>query len=135
MISTEPTSAQLKEMATVDLALPFDMINLLKYRPIAIYELEAENSKGRTGREAYNEYGKVVYPKIVELGGSLVYRGACDHLFVGDKKQDYDEFIVVHYPSRKAYLDMFHSPEYQGAIMHRKAGLEFRVLHECNPTS
>jgi uncharacterized protein (DUF1330 family) len=41
--------------------------------------------------------------------------------------------IIVRYPSRKAYIDMFSSPEYQSAIMHRKAGLEFRVLHECTP--
>ena len=135
MISTEPTNAQLQEMASLDLESPFDMINLLKYRPIAIYQSDAENSKGRTGREAYNEYGMVVYPKIIELGGSLAYRGSCDHLFVGDDKQDYDELIVVHYPSRKAYLDMFYSPEYQRAIRHRKAGLEFRVLHACNPIS
>lgn len=134
MKSTEPTTTQLQEMAEADLDSPFDMINLLKYRPVAIYESYAENSKGRTGREAYNEYGKVVLPRIVELGGYLVYRGACNHHFVGDESQDYDELIVVRYPSRKAYLNMFDSPEYQAAIMHRKAGLEFRVLHECTPT-
>ena len=133
MISTEPTAAQIKGMAEADLDSSFDMINLLKYRPVAIYESHAENSKGRTGREAYNEYGKVVLPKIVECGGHLAYRGACDHHFVGDDSQDYDELIVVRYPSRKAYLNMCNSPEYQGAIMHRKAGLEFRVLHECTP--
>ena len=84
----------------------------------------------RAGREAYNEYGEVVLPKIRALGGSLAYRGSCDHLFVGDKSQHYDEIIIVHYPSRTAYLDMFNSSEYQAAIVHRKAGLEFRVLHD-----
>ncbi|MBT5199872.1 MAG: DUF1330 domain-containing protein, partial [Gammaproteobacteria bacterium] len=39
------------------------------------------------------------------------------------------------YPSRRAYLDMFNSSEYQSAIRHRKAGLEFRVLHVCTPSS
>ena len=133
MISTEPTHMQLKEIKTAPSASPFDMVNLLKYRPMALNESAIENTEGRTGRDAYNEYGKTVLPKIIELGGCLVYRGVCDHLFVGDESQNYDEVIIVRYPSRKAYIDMFSSPEYQSAIMHRKAGLEFRVLHECTP--
>ena len=72
-------------------------------------------------------------PKISALGGSIVYKGACDHLFVGDQPQDYDELIIVRYPSRKAYLEMLNSAEYQEAIKHRKAGLEFRVLQESTP--
>ncbi len=133
MISTEPTSHQLEEMVGADADQPFDMINLLKYRAIAVYESDNENAIGRTGREAYNEYGKVVLPQITALGGILAYRGSCKFHFVGDENQDYDELIVVRYPSRRAYLDMFHSPEYQSAIVHRKAGLAFRVLHVCTP--
>lgn len=130
MRSTEPTKSQLDEIAASDPDVAFDMINLLKYRDVARYESALESAKGRTGREAYNEYGKVVLPKIRALGGSLAYRGSCNHLFVGDESQHYDEIIIVHYPSRSAYLDMFNSSEYQAAIVHRKAGLEFRVLHD-----
>jgi uncharacterized protein (DUF1330 family) len=133
MRTTEPSARQLKEISKTDLDAPFDMINLIKYRKVAIYESESENLKGRTGREAYSVYTKVAFPKIMELGGSLAYRGRCEHQFVGDESQDYDELIVVRYPSRRAYLGMFNSSEYQAAIMHRKAGLEFRVLHESNP--
>ena len=135
MNSTEPTDSQLEEMAEADQESPFDMINLLKYRPVAIYDSEADNAIGRSGREAYQEYGKAVVPKIMGLGGSLVYIGACDHHFVGDESQDYDELIIVRYPSRRAYLEMFNSTEYQEAIKHRKAGLEYRVLHESAPLS
>jgi len=130
MRSTEPTKTQLEEFAGSDQDVPFDMVNLLKYRDMARYDSADEDAKKRTGREAYNEYGKVVLPKILALGGSLVYRGSCDHLFVGDASQHYDEIIIVHYPSRKAYLEMFRSTEYQAAIQHRKAGLAFRVLHD-----
>lgn len=133
MTTTEPTTVQLREISEADPDVPFDMINLIKYRPLAIYDSDEENAKLRTGREAYQQYAKVALPKIIELGGSLAYRGECDHQFVGASSQDYDELIVVRYPSRRAYLSMFHSPEYQAAIMHRKAGLEFRVLHECRP--
>ena len=133
MRTTEPSARQLQEISNAELDKSFDMINLIKYRAVAIYESESENLKGRTGLEAYSEYTKVAFPKIIELGGSLAYRGSFDHQFVGDDSQDYDELIVVRYPSRRAYLGMFNSPEYQAAIMHRKAGLEFRVLHESTP--
>ena len=130
MISTEPTESQLAEMAEADQESPFDMINLLKYRPVAIYDSETDNAVVRSGREAYQEYGLVVFPKIIGMGGSVVYMGTCDHQFVGDESQDYDDLIIVRYPSRRAYLEMFNSTEYQAAIKHRKAGLEHRVLHE-----
>lgn len=135
MISTEPTDSQLEEIAEADQESPFDMINLLKYRSVAIYDSVTDNAIGRSGREAYQEYGMAVFPKIIGLGGSLVYRGACDHLFVGDESQDYDELIIVRYPSRRAYLEMFNSTEYQEVIKHRKAGLEYRVLHESTRLS
>jgi uncharacterized protein (DUF1330 family) len=133
MVSTEPTEIQLREISEADQETPFDMINQIKYRPVAIYESEIDNALGRSGREAYQEYGKVALPKIIALGGSIVYVGKSDHLFVGDQSRGYDELIIVRYPSRKAYLKMFNSAEYQEAIKHRKAGLEFRVLHESTP--
>ena len=133
MVSTEPTDTQLRELMEADQESPFDMINLIKYRPIAIYESAADNAIGRSGREAYQEYGLVAFPKIIGMGGSLVYKGTCDHQFVGDESQNYDDLIIVRYPSRRAYLEMFNSTEYQEAIKHRKAGLEYRVLHESTP--
>lgn len=132
MNTTEPSDKQLAQMKEQDQVTPFDMVNLLKYRDTAQYASSVDDKTVCTGREAYNEYAKIVLPMILRLGGSLVYRGRCDHLFVGTEGQDYDEVIVVRYPSRKAYLTMFNSLEYQNAIKHRKAGLEFRVLHGCS---
>ena len=133
MATTEPTETQLRKITDTDQESSFDMINLIKYRPTAIYESAADNAIGRSGREAYQEYGLVAFPKIIGMGGSLVYKGTCDHQFVGDESQNYDDLIIVRYPSRRAYLEMFNSTEYQEAIKHRKAGLEYRVLHESTP--
>ncbi len=133
MTSTEPTKIQLREITETNQESPFDMINLIKYRAIAAYDSPADNAIGRSGREAHQEYGLVAFPKIIGMGGSLVYRGKCDHQFVGDESQNYDDLIIVRYPSRRAYLEMFNSTEYQEAIKHRKAGLEYRVLHESTP--
>jgi len=133
MATTEPTETQLRKITETDQESSFDMINLIKYRPTAIYESAADNAIGRSGREAYQEYGLVAFPKIIGMGGSLVYKGTCDHQFVGDESQNYDDLIIVRYPSRRAYLEMFNSTEYQEAIKHRQAGLEYRVLHESTP--
>ena len=133
MATTEPTETQLREITETDQESSFDMINLIKYRPTAIYESAADNAIGRSGREAYQEYGLVAFPKIIGMGGSLVYKGTCDHQFVGDESQNYDDLIIVRYPSKRAYLEMFNSTEYQEVIKHRKAGLEYRVLHESTP--
>ena len=133
MASTEPTEKQLREIAETDQESSFDMINLIKYRPIAIYESAEDNAIGRNGREAYQEYALVAFPKIIGMGGSLVYRGTSNHQFVGNESQNHDDLIIVRYPSRRAYLEMFNSTEYQEVIKHRKAGLEYRVLHESTP--
>ena len=133
MATTEPPETHLRKLTETDQESSFDMINLIKYRPTAIYESAADNAIGRSGREAYQEYGLVAFPKIIGMGGSLVYKGTCDHQFVGDESQNYDDLIIVRYPSRRAYLEMFNSTEYQEAIKHRKAGLEYRVLHESTP--
>jgi len=130
MASTEPTDMQLREIVEADQEFSFDMINLIKYRPTAIYESAVDNAIGRSGREAYQEYGMVAFPKIIGMDGSLVYKGTCEHQIVGDESQNYDDLIIVRYPSRRAYLEMFNSVEYQQAIKHRIAGLEYRVLHE-----
>ncbi len=60
-----------------------------------MYESEADNALGRTGREAYHEYGKEALPEIIELGGSIVYMGRCDHFFVGHQAQSFDDLIIV----------------------------------------
>ena len=39
MVSTEPTEIQLREISEADQETRFDMINQIKYRPVAIYYL------------------------------------------------------------------------------------------------
>lgn len=133
--TTEPTPAQLEALAQVVARGedgPFSMVNIIKYKCQADYPAEM-NAPKRTGREAYAEYGAVVGPLIFALGGSVVFRQDVQLGFVGDS--DADEVIIIHYPSRQAYLDMFHSAAYQQAIEHRKAGLVYRTLFVCSAPS
>ncbi len=130
MPTTEPTQDQLAQFAAADQSEPFTMVNLLKFRGNAIYPAGSDEPE-RSGVEAYEEYTKVVIPKMRALGGKLTYRQKREQLFVGDLDQDIDEVIIVSYPSREAYLQMFHSDDYQAAIKHRIAGLEYRILLQC----
>tara|TARA_B110000971_G_C20000562_1_gene496608 strand:- start:1009 stop:1437 length:429 start_codon:yes stop_codon:yes gene_type:complete len=132
---TEPTKQQLEALAQIVARGddgPFQMVNIIQYKHQAEYPAEM-NAPARTGREAYAEYAAVVGPLIFALGGSVAFRQNVELGFVGD--QPADEVIIVNYPSRQAYLDMFHSAAYQEAIVHRKAGLVYRTLFACSAPS
>ncbi len=135
LTKTEPTKQQLEALAQIVARGddgPFTMVNIIRYKHQAEYPAEM-NAPARTGREAYAEYGAIVGPLIFALGGSVAFRQEVELGFVGDS--DADEVIIIHYPSRQAYLDMFHSDAYQEAIVHRKAGLVYRSLFACSAPS
>ena len=46
---------------------------------------------------------------------------------------DWDSVALVQYPSRKAFIDMVTTPEYEKAHEHRESGLERTVLIACTP--
>ena len=129
---TEPSKQQLHALAQIVARGddgPFQMVNIIQYKPQADYPADMD-APARTGREAYGEYAAIVGPLIFALGGSVAFRQEVELGFVGE--QPADEVIFIHYPSRQAYLDMFHSPAYQEAIVHRKAGLVYRTLFACS---
>ncbi|MDB2594847.1 DUF1330 domain-containing protein [Pseudomonadales bacterium] len=133
MHGTEPSEAQLAALETMAQGGddgPFTMVNIIKYKDQAIYP-EGYDGPACTGREAYAQYTNTVGPLIYALGGSVAFQQDRELLFVGDATADADEVIIVNYPSRKAYLNMFYSPAYQGVIVHRMAGLVSRVLYQC----
>lgn len=133
MPTTEPTETQLREFRNADQETPITMVNLLKFREIADYE-DADNADAVqvSGREAYQRYANVALSKIRENGGSIKYLALTEQSFVGDQADDWDQVVIVRYPSRAAYLLGFDSPEYQAAIVHRIAGLEKRMLLQCS---
>lgn len=132
MPTTEPTETQLQEFRSADQDTPITMINLLKFREIANYEGGDDSSAEQvSGRQAYQRYANVALSKIRQNGGSIEYLAPSEQCFVGDQDDDWDQVVIVRYPSRAAYLLGFDSPEYQAAIVHRIAGLEKRMLLQC----
>lgn len=94
------------------------MLNLLKF-------------KGEEGAQAYDRYMKNVSKILEARGARVVYAGKAAELLVGDEK--WDAIILVEYPSRKVFLEMVNSPEYQKAHVDREQGLERTVLYATSP--
>jgi uncharacterized protein (DUF1330 family) len=93
---------------------PVTMLNLLAFKP-------------EGGRERYLEYGEAVVPLLGKAGGRVVFQGAAAPVVLGD--DSWDLVLLVEYPTRRAFLDMVGSPEYQAIAHLRTEALERGELH------
>jgi uncharacterized protein (DUF1330 family) len=91
------------------------MLNLLEFAPTG-------------GRERYAEYGAAVAPLLERAGGRIVFAGEGGSALLGD--EGWDMVLLVEYPSRRAFLEMIGSEEYQ-AIAHLRT--EALVRGELHP--
>ena len=67
-------------------------------------------------------------------GGKVLWMGKVDQTLIGDlDADDWDSIALVQYPSRKAFIEMTTSKEYDAAHEHRESGLERTVLLACTP--
>ena len=105
------------------------MLNLLEFRDRANY------ADGRdediTGAEAYGRYGRAVARMIHDLGGRIVWSGDPNVMIIGEGEPEWDQVVVVEYPSLDAFTAMTTSEEYQEIHVHREAGLEHQLLINC----
>ena len=101
---------------------PISMVNLLKYKDLAIYEDGRDSSL--TGEEAYGLYASEVVNLIEKYSGEFVFTGKVSRLMLGEVEDLWDSIAIAKYPSRKAMLDMTMDPEYQKIHIHRNAGLK-----------
>ncbi len=97
---------------------PVVMLNLLKF-------------KADGGEEAYGKYADGVGKIVASYGGKVIYVGRAAELMVGS--EEWDAVALVQYPTRKALMDMFNSPEYQAIHPYRDEGLERTVLYATDP--
>jgi uncharacterized protein (DUF1330 family) len=108
MASINPTRDQFKQLMAHSYEGPIVMVNLLKY-------------KAEGGAQSYARYEKVSLVKVQELGGRLIYRGDYLMTVIGD--DDWDEIIIVEYPSIAAFIEMQRDKEYQAAVPFRTEAL------------
>lgn len=101
---------------------PIVMINLLRYAELASYpnDFDAEPC---SGREAYQRYGALVAPLIGKAEARPIWMGTVSEALIAPDGETWDDAILVHYPSRKHFMEMISSDEYQAAKPHRTAAL------------
>lgn len=104
-----PTAEQFKELMQQSYKGPIVMVNLLKFKPDG-------------GKELYQKYGEVAGEFVIEkLGGKLIYMGDCLMPVIGDEQ--WDEVLIVEYPSIEAFISMQRDKEYQAAVPYRTEAL------------
>lgn len=97
------------------------MLNLLKFKP-------------REGASEYNKYGEAAVQMVEARGGKVLWMGKVDQTLIGDlDADDWDSIALVQYPSRKTFVEMTTSKEYDAAHEHRESGLGRTVLLACTP--
>lgn len=109
----------LDAMSASDPEEPVVMLNLLKYRDTAE---SGHGVDGLTGRQAYTKYGEAFAELEPRFGGSVMWMGRAQHTVIGGD-EDWDIIILVSYPTRRQFIDMFNDPDYKAIAPMRAAAL------------
>lgn len=118
MSAIRPTKEQILELINAPDEGPVTMLNLLKFKP-------------RDGAGEYNKYGDKVVKMVEATGGKLLWMGKVDQTLIGPIDEAWDSVALVQYPSRKAFIEMTSTKDYDAAHEHREAGLERTLLLAC----
>jgi uncharacterized protein (DUF1330 family) len=127
MGAIKPNKSQFLELAQAPDEGPVVMLNLLKFKA------RADNAEG-SGASEYAKYGEAAVQMVESRGGKVLWMGRADQMLIGDADESWDSVALVQYPSRKDFLEMVSTPEYEKAHEHRESGLERTVLIACTET-
>jgi len=101
----------------------------------ALARFEAGTGSPCTGEEAYACYKHAFTRTVGEVSqAQVLYEGPVGQVFIGapgTPATDWDQVLIVRYPSRKHFLAMMADPRYRESLRHRYAGLERTVLLQC----
>jgi uncharacterized protein (DUF1330 family) len=120
MSAIRPTKEQILELVNATDDGPVVMCNLLKFKP-------------REGASEYGKYGDSVVKMVEATGGKVLWMGKVDQTLIGPVDEEWDSIALVQYPSRKAFIEMTSTKDYDAAHEHRESGLERTVVLACTP--
>lgn len=130
--TTEPSPAQLVELASHRPDGPIVALNLNRYRERAAYPPGTPDA-AVSGREAYLRYGAIAVQAIESVGGRILWATEGRQVMIGTVDDRADEIVAVWYPSRAALLALEAYPGYREAFeLHRRAAIERAVLLVCD---
>lgn len=122
----KPTRDQIARLAQDNEDGPVVMLNLLRFTKTA------SNDEGQTGAQSYDTYGEQMRDIMAARGIKLLWRGRADQVVIGDDAADaWDMVLLVEYPSRKVFLEMGASKEYEKVGQHRTSALVDSRLLAC----
>jgi uncharacterized protein (DUF1330 family) len=126
MTRITPNREQFEQLAHAPDDGPVVMLNLLKFKA------SASDGSG-SGAAAYGRYGNAAVAMLEARGAQVLWIGRGEQILIGDPAEDWDQVLLVEYPSRKTFIEMVTTPEYVEAHRHRESGLERTVVVACSP--
>ncbi|MBA1274973.1 DUF1330 domain-containing protein [Stutzerimonas azotifigens] len=123
MPSLNPSREQLEQFArTMPSAVPILMLNLLRYNEQAAYP-PGSSHRPCSGREAYARYSRVALQHLRAVGAEVEIMAQAHAALIAPPGEDWDELLLVRYPSKDAFLSMIANDDYLAASEHRTAAL------------
>ncbi|MBQ23916.1 DUF1330 domain-containing protein [Alcanivorax sp.] len=117
----DPNPKKLPEIfASLPADTPIVMLNLLRFKDTAVYK---DGEADYSGREAYQKYSDVAFGKVRGVGGEMVWKGKALAGVIAPEGEQWDDVLLVRYPSKDAFAAMLADPEYKEATRHRTAAL------------
>lgn len=114
---------------------PMAIINLLLFKEWAEYPLGTVEER-LSGQEAYERYSELSIPFVNEVGGVPMWRGMVGANLIGPEDEQWDEVLIMQYPSRSAFQKMIANSDYQKIVFHRTAAVrDSRLYAATSPES
>lgn len=118
MPHVEANETALDSMRLLDPNEPVVMLNLLKFRDVAI---DGYGVDGMTGSQAFRRYGELNDQEDVKFGSEPIWMGLAKNSIIGD--EDWDLAILVRYPTRQHFIDKLDNAKYREISKVREAAL------------
>lgn len=132
MPAFQPTGDQFRAFRDDDYDGPIAQVNLLKFRVRAAYAPDdPEHGEEMSGAQAYQRYADGFQTAAADNGGTCLLMGAVERYFIGNG--DWDAVMVMHFPSRSAFIGALNHEIYQDIARHREAGLLAQDLLTTRP--
>ena len=118
MAHIDPNPEALDAMRTADPAEPIVMLNMLKFRDVALPGFGVD---GMSGRDAFMRYGALNDSSDVRYDNEPIWFGPAHRTVIGDEQ--WDLVILVRYPTRQHFIDKVSDPKYLEISKVRSAAL------------
>ena len=123
MKTVAPTRESLSRLGMLPKDTPIVMVNLLRFREKALYP-QGSSFEGCTGRQAYRRYMDTAVEKLSEVGAKPIWMSKALAGIIAPSDEQWDQVLLVRYPSVDAFMTMIKKPDYLAATVHREAALE-----------